>query len=76
MKYDVSKIRNLLSDKMLWIKIKLATWFPQEFMLKTTINRTVSFTTIDINKNVLKNSKIICVLILLTFPGEFHKKQD
>lgn len=45
-------------------------------MLKTTINRTVSFTTIDINKNVLKNSKIICVLILLTFPGEFHKKQD
>lgn len=76
MKYNVSKIRNLLSDKMLWIKIKLATWFPQEFMLKTTINRIVSFTTIDINKNVLKNCKIICVLILLTFPGEFHKKQD
>ena len=32
MKYDVSKIRNLLSDMMLWIKIKLAKWFPQEFM--------------------------------------------
>lgn len=50
MKYDVSKIRNLLSDKMLWIKIKLAKWFPQEFMLKTTTNRVVSFTIIDTNK--------------------------
>lgn len=41
------KTKNLLRDKRLWIKIKLITWFPQGFMLKTAANRVVSFIKIN-----------------------------